>query len=95
MLNQSVSIPETNSDKDRKLRSSLLYYLDENAPKFYDMLDLQELFETLSVVDKYNKRGQKMFSSLKLKEIPMATRDIEDIKYPIYYQKNKNSNKFE
>ncbi len=95
MLNQPVSIPETNSDKDRKLRSSLLYYLDENAPKFYDMLDLQELFETLSVVDKYNKRGQKMFSNSKLKEIPIATRDIEDIKYPIYYQKNKNSNKSE
>lgn len=90
ILKQSISIPETNSDKDKKLRSSLLYYLDENAPRYYDMLDLYELFETLSTVDKYNKRGQTKFSVSEIKEIPMATRDIEDIKYPVYYEKNKN-----
>lgn len=90
MLKQSTSIPETNSDKDKKLRSSLLYYLDENTPKFYDILELQELFETLSIVDKYNKRGQTKFSNSELREIPLATREIENIKYPVYYEKNKN-----
>jgi DNA polymerase III delta prime subunit len=73
---------------------SLIYYIDENI-KFYDMLDMYETFEILHNVDKYNKRGQKLFSNMLIKEIPTTTSEIEEIKYPVYYEKNKNSKKLE
>lgn len=74
---------------------SLLYYIDENASKAYDMLDMFETFEIMSKVDKYNRRGQTSFANSLIKEIPKATKEYEEIKYPIYYEKNKNSKKAE
>ncbi len=68
---------------------SLLYYIDENASKSYDMLDMFETYEIMSNVDKYNRRGQNSFANALIKEIPKATKEFEEIKYPIYYQKNK------
>jgi len=69
---------------------SILYYIDENASRAYDMLDMYEVFESLYKSDKYNRRGQIGFSNLLIKEIPKATKEFEEIKYPIYYQKNKS-----
>ncbi len=74
---------------------SLLYYIDENMSKAYDMLDMYETFEIMSKADKYNRRNQKFFSNLIIKDIPKATKEFEDIKYPIYYEKNKNYKKEE
>lgn len=74
---------------------SLIYYIDENAPKAYDMLDIYEVFEILANVDKYNKRGQSSFANSLIKEIPRATKEFEDIKKPLYYEKIKNSKKTE
>ncbi len=74
---------------------SLLYYIDENASKAYDMLDMYEAFEVMSKSDKYARRNQEVFSNLVLKEIPKATKEFEDIKKPLYYEKIKNSKKAE
>lgn len=90
MYNEPTIIPETNKEADKKQRSAILYHLDENAPKLYDILDLQEIFEIAIKADKYNRRGQISFANSILKEIPKTTQEIEEIKYPIYYQKNKN-----
>lgn len=76
---------------------SLLYFVDENAPKFYNMLDLYEIFEIAIKSDKYNRRGQTKLSNLIVKDISKTTTDFDeiDIKKPIWYEKNKNQNKFE
>lgn len=76
---------------------SLLYYIDENAPKFYNMLDLHEMFEIAIKSDKYNRRGQEKFANLVVKDMPKTTTDFDeiDIKKPIWYEKNKNQKKFE
>jgi len=74
---------------------SLIYYIDENISKVYDMLDANETFEILCKADKYNRRNEKLFSNSIIKEIPKATKDYDEIKYPIFYQKNKNSKNFE
>jgi DNA polymerase III delta prime subunit len=72
---------------------SILYYIDENAPKLYDVLDLQEIFETAITVDKYNRRGQISFANSLIKEIPKTPAEIEEIniKYPIFYEKSKKN----
>ncbi len=90
MYNESVDIHESGSAEDIKKRSAILYHIDENAPKLYDILDLQEIFETAIKADKYTRRGQVSFANSLLKEIPKTTREIEEIKYPIFYQKGKN-----
>ena len=76
---------------------SLLYFIDENAPKLYNMLDLCEIFEIAAKSDKYNRRGRSKFANLVVKDIPKTTRDVNeiDIKKPIWYEKNKNQNKFD
>lgn len=84
MNNEFTEIPE-----DKKIQSAILYHIDENAPKLYDMLDLHEIFETIIKSNKYSRRGQYKFANNILKEIPKTTSEIEEIKYPIYYQKNK------
>ena len=81
MYNQEAKFEDTRS---------LLYYLDENAPKVYDVLDLQELFEIMYKADKYNRRNKVSFANSIIKEIPKVTTEIEEIKRPIYYEKNKN-----
>lgn len=79
MLHSEIGIKE--------LRS-LLWYIEENAKKHYDILDLDELLNTLSDVDKYNKRGQEDFALRRLREIPKCVM-IEEIKYPVMFQKEK------
>ena len=71
---------------------SILYYLDENASKFYDVLDLQEMFNIAIKSDMYNRRGQKDFANSIIKEIPKVVSDAEEIeiKYPVFYQKGRN-----
>jgi DNA polymerase III delta prime subunit len=73
---------------------SILYFLDENAPKLYDILDLYDIFEKSIKSDKYNRRGQTNFANLIIKEIPKTTMEIEEIHKPILYLKNKNQKKF-
>lgn len=90
MYNEQIIIPDTNKEEDRKQRSAILYHLDENAPKLYDILNLQDMFEIAIKTDKYNRRGQISFANSILKEIPKTPREIEEIKYPIVYQKGKN-----
>lgn len=90
LYNEPTKIPESGSESDRKQRSAILYHLDENAPKLYDILDSQEMFEIAIKSDIYNRRNQIKFANSILKEIPKTTHEIEEIKYPIYYQKGKN-----
>ena len=74
---------------------SILYYLDENAPKLYDVLDLQEMFDIAIKADMYNRRGQTDFANSIIKEIPKVVSDAEEIeiKYPTIFIKNKNKEK--
>jgi hypothetical protein len=89
MNNEPVNIPETGNDLDKKTRIGILYNLDENAPRLYDILDMRETFEIMTKADKYSRRGQISFSNSILKEIPKTTKEIEEIIYPVYYSKNK------
>jgi DNA polymerase III delta prime subunit len=89
LYNENVILPESGSVEDIKKRSAILYHLDENAPKLYDILDMQEIFEKAIKADKYNKRGQISFANSILKELPKTTMEIEEIVYPVYYSKNK------
>jgi len=75
---------------------SILYYLDENAPKLYDVIDLQEMFDIIIKADMYNRRGQTDFANSIIKEIPKVVSDAEEIeiKYPIFYQKGKTKQEF-
>lgn len=72
--------------------NSLSYYLDENGSKVYDMLDLQEMLEIAITADKYNRRGQTDFANLLIREIPKASIEINEIKKPIFFEKNKFNN---
>lgn len=90
MCGESTNIGETNTKSDKKARNNIIYYIDENAPKLYDILDLYETYNILVKSDIYNRRGQSKFASSILREIPKTPMEIEEIKTPLYYEKNKN-----
>ncbi len=68
---------------------SMLYYFDENGSKVYDILDLQEMFEIAIKADKYNRRGQVSFANCLIKDIPKASIEIDEIKKPVFFEKDK------
>lgn len=66
---------------------SLIYYIDENAFKTYNPLDLYQIYETLSKADISNRRGQ-MFVNEFINRIPMSPYEEElEIAVPIYFKR--------
>lgn len=68
---------------------SVLWYIEENAGRFYDIVELDKLLDILSRVDKYKRRGQEGFAIQLIKEIPKATIMVDEVKYPAYFEKER------
>lgn len=78
--------------KIEELRS-LPWYIEENSYKHYDTVDLQEVLEIISCVDKYKKRGQEKFALKLLKEIPRTDINLEEVNVPIYFEKEREKSR--
>lgn len=88
---QSLDLPEKKGLMDINKRLRLLYYLDENCHLGYDVFDTYLMYEEMYKLDKYNRRGQVSFYNSEIRNLPIATKEVGDIKSPIYYEKIKNS----
>ncbi len=71
---------------------SLIYYIDENAFKSYDPLELYQIYEELSRADISNRRGQE-FGNTFLNRIPISPcAEESEIAVPIYFKKVGEAN---
>ena len=68
---------------------SLLYWIDENAFRLYDKLDLNDIYEILSKVDILKRRGQISMANSLLKTIPKTSLEQFELYPPIFKKDQK------